>query len=218
MKHLKLFEGWSDEYLFDFTDDGKFDIKEDGKKVVGEYRGEFDTATMTNQFADSVFKMSSNYKILKAQSFFNQVTGNAKFEIEVQDYDGEFIEIDTPSGKVKWYPEKFIAIYDNRSSREIFFCNYTYIEGRLENGTKKTLEIRFLKKDNYIPRSIGDIEIMRVSIGNKYRGVLIDKPNISKLLKIISENKITTTNTNISSYLNIEKALQVLIEALNLFA
>ena len=36
MKYLKLFEGWSDQYLLDFTDEEKFTIEEDGKKVKGE--------------------------------------------------------------------------------------------------------------------------------------------------------------------------------------
>jgi hypothetical protein len=217
MKHLKLFEGWSDEYLFDFTDDGKFDIKEDGKKVVGEYRGEFDTATMTNQFADSVFKMSSNYKILKAQSFFNQVTGNAKFEIEVQDYDGEFIEIDTPSGKLKWIPEKIVNLWSpcgrDQDPQEAV-CNYIYIEGRLENGTKKTLLINFDSKNTLATRSLDNIKMI-LTLGTKSRGLSLGKENISKLIRLISENKITNRFLDDRQF---DEQLEICIRTLNLFA
>jgi hypothetical protein len=113
MKYLKLFEGWSDQYLHDFTDEEKFTIEEDGKKVKGEYKGQFDTEDMVNSFADAVSKMSADYRILKAQSFFNQVTGNAKFEIEVLNYEVELehIEINVLDQKVKWIPEKITHIY-----------------------------------------------------------------------------------------------------------
>jgi hypothetical protein len=189
MKYLKLFEGWSDQYLHDFTDEEKFTIEEDGKKVKGEYRGPFDTVDMTNSFADAVSKISSDYKILKAQSFFNQVTGNAKFEIEVQNYESEFIEIDTPSGKVKFMPERIVNIWSNIRER---VCHYFHIEGRLENGTKKTVYFDFYNGDNvqYRARTLDDIK-MKVTIGNKYRGVSIDKENVSKLLEMIAENKIS---------------------------
>jgi len=189
MKYLKLFEGWSDQYLHDFTDEEKFTIEEDGKKVKGEYRGPFDTVDMTNSFADAVSKISSDYKILKAQSFFNQVTGNAKFEIEVQNYESEFIEIDTPAGKVKFMPERIVNIWSNIRER---VCHYFHIEGRLENGTKKTVYFDFYNGDNvqYRARTLDDIK-MKVTIGNKYRGVSIDKENVSKLLEMIAENKIS---------------------------
>ena len=189
MKYLKLFEGWSDQYLLDFSDEEKFTIEEDGKKVKGEYRGPFDTVDMTNSFADAVSKISSDYKILKAQSFFNQVTGNAKFEIEVQNYEGEFIEIDTPAGKVKFMPERIVNIWSNIRER---VCHYFHIEGRLENGTKKTVYFDFYNGDNvqYRARTLDDIK-MKVTIGNKYRGVSIDKENMSKLLEMIAENKIS---------------------------
>ncbi len=195
MKYLKFFEGWSDQYLLDFTDEEKFTIEEDGKKVKGEYRGPFDTVDMTNLFADAVSKISSDYKILKAQSFFNQVTGNAKFEIEVQNYEGEFIEIDTPEGKVKWIPEKIVQLWSNIRER---ICHYFHIEGRLENGTKKTVYFDFYTvvndrdgdEQHIRPRTLDDIK-MKVTIGNKYRGVSIDKENVSKLLEMITENKLS---------------------------
>ncbi len=194
MKYLKLFEGWSEQYLHDLTDEEKFTIEEDGKKVKGEYRGAFDTADMTNLFADTVSKISSDYKILKVQSFFNQVTGNAKFEIEVQNYEGEFIEIDTPSGKVKFTPEKISNLWAN--TRESI-CHYFHIEGRLENGTKKTVYIDFYNvvndrdgdEQHIRPRTLDNIK-MKVTFGRKHRGISIDKENVSKLLEIITENKI----------------------------
>ncbi len=195
MKYLKLFEGWSDQYLLDFSDEEKFTIEEDDKKVKGEYRGPFDTVDMTNAFADAVSKISSDYKILKAQSFFNQVTGNAKFEIEVQNYESEFIEIDTPAGKVKWTPERISNIWSNIRER---VCHYLHIEGRLENGTKKTVYFNFYNvvndrdgdEQHIRPRTLDDIK-MKVTIGNKYRGVSIDKENVSKLLEMITENKLS---------------------------
>lgn len=191
MKYLKFFEGWSDQYLLDFTDEEKFTIEEDGKKVKGEYRGPFDTVDMTNLFADAVSKISSDYKILKAQSFFNQVTGNAKFEIEVQNYEGEFIEIDTPEGKVKWIPEKIVQLWSNVRSR---VANWINIEGKLENGSKRTVLINFYNgetvRGQIISASSTDDIKMKVTFGTRHRGISIDKENVSKLIKMISENKI----------------------------
>jgi hypothetical protein len=191
MKYLKLFEGWSDQYLHDFTDEEKFTVEEDGKKVKGEYKGSFDTVDMTNLFADAVSKISSDYKILKAQSFFNQVTGNAKFEIEVQNYEGEFIEIETPGGKLKWTPEKVVNLWSEIRTR---VCQWIHIEGRLENGAKRTVMISFHRGDTQSPNlqyaTTTDNLKMKVTIGGRYRGVSIDKENISKLIEIIRENKI----------------------------
>lgn len=191
MKYLKLFEGWSDQYLLDFTDEEKFTIEEDGKKVKGEYKGAFDTVDMTNTFADAVSKISSDYKILKAQSFFNQVTGNAKFEIEVQNYEGEFIEIDTPEGKVKWIPEKIVQLWSNVRSR---VANWINIEGKLENGSKRTVLINFYNgetvRGQIISASSTDDIKMKVTFGTRHRGISIDKENVSKLIEMITENKI----------------------------
>ena len=191
MKYLKFFEGWSDQYLLDFTDEEKFTIEEDGKKVKGEYRGPFDTVDMTNAFADAVSKISSDFKILKAQSFFNQVTGNAKFEIEVQDYEGQFIEIDTPEGKVKWIPEKIVQLWSNVRSR---VANWINIEGKLENGSKRTVLINFYNgetvRGQIISASSTDDIKMKVTFGTRHRGISIDKENVSKLIEMITENKI----------------------------
>ena len=240
MKYLKLFEGWSDEYLHDFTDEEKFTIEEDGKKVKGEYKGPFDTADMTNSFADAVSKMSADYRILKAQSFFNQVTGNAKFEIEVLNYENELdhIEIDVAGQKVKWTPEKITILYpgrlklvdENGNITENFeMLTNLYIDGRLENGTKKNLDLHFRpSKDitydktyyqikNYnefteIPTTKDKITI-DYSFGQRSRGISIDSENFKKLLQLITENKV-----NFGVYARYEDHRQKMIDMLTILS
>jgi hypothetical protein len=234
MKYLKLFEGWSDQYLHDFTDEDKFTIEEDGKKVKGEYKGQFDTEDMVNSFADVVSKMSADYRILRAQSFFNQVTGNAKFEIEVLNYEGELehIEIDVSGQKVKWIPEKITHIY-NRGFRLIDNNGITTetfvmlaglnIDGRLENGSKKAICLFFSPSDDIrvgpnefteIPTTKDKITIGYM-LGQRARGISINSENFKKLLQLITENKV-----NLGMYSNppYQADVQKMIEMLTLIS
>jgi hypothetical protein len=232
MKYLKLFEGWSDQYLHDFTDEEKFTIEEDGKKVKGEYRGYFDTADMTNAFADAISKMSADYRILKAQSFFNQVTGNAKFEIEVLNYEGELehIEIDVLDQKVKWIPEKIIHIYkrgfrlidNNGNTTETFvMLAGLNIDGRLENGSKKAICLFFSPSDDIrvgpglnefteIPTTKDKITIGYM-LGQRARGISINSENFKKLLQLITENKVNFgAYSNPSYQVDVQKMIEML--------
>ena len=213
MKHLKLFESWSEEFLYDFTDDKNFTIEEDGKKVKGEFRGSFDVVDMSTTFTDVVSKMSTEYKILKAQSFFNQVTGNAKFEIEVQDKEGEFIEVTVGETTVKWFPEKVINLWSLTEAR---ICWYFNIEGKLENGTKKTLLIDFLDSSGHRARRTDNIK-MKVTLGNRTRGVSIDKENVSKLIQIISENPSKQSIWGDMTREDLRQVFEIAIETLTLF-
>jgi hypothetical protein len=218
MKHLKLFESWSEEFLYDFTDDKNFTIEEDGKKVKGEFRGSFDVVDMSTTFTDVVSKMSTEYKILKAQSFFNQVTGNAKFEIEVQDKEGEFIEITVGETKVKWSPEMVVNLWSQTRTR---ICQYINIEGRLENGAKRTVLISFHRGDTQAPNlqyaTTTDNLKMKVTIGGRYRGVSIDKENVSKLVKIISENPSKQSIWGDMTREDLRQVFEIAIETLTLF-
>ncbi len=234
MKYLKLFEGWSDQYLLDFTDEEKFTIEEDGKKVKGEYRGPFDTADMTNAFADAISKMSADYRILKAQSFFNQVTGNAKFEIEVLNYEDEleYIEIDVSDQKVKWTPEKITNIYvrgfrlldNNGNTTETFLMLAGFhIDGRLENGSKKTIFLNFSPSDEIrvginefteIPTTKDKVKI-EYRLGQRARGISINSENFKKLLQLITENKV---NFGVYSNPPYQSNVQKMIEMLTLIS
>jgi len=234
MKYLKLFEGWSDQYLHDFTDEEKFTIEEDGKKVKGEYRGPFDIVDMTNTFADTVSKMSSNYRILKAQSFFNQVTGNAKFEIEVHPFEDEleFIEIDVLNQKVNWSPEKLINVYLSKYNTDEPFQTlrqFTII-GRLENGAKKNIEVWFnpttIKKTggwdgrrgfNIEGRKPTKKEEFQITyrFGQRTNSVSITPENWGKLAKLLTENKI-----DLGAYANqvYQNDITIMIETLTLLS
>ncbi len=214
MKWIKLFESWSEEFLYDFTDDKNFTIEEDGKKVKGEFRGSFDVVDMSSTFTDVVSKMSTEYKILKAQSFFNQVTGNAKFEIEVQDKEGEFIEITVGETTVKWFPEKVINLWSLTGTR---ICQYFNIEGKLENGSKKTLLIDFLDSSGYYRARTTDNIKMKVTLGTRTRGVSIDKENLSKLIQIISENPSKQGIYGDMTREDLRQMFEIAIETLTLF-
>jgi hypothetical protein len=233
MKYLKLFEGWSDQYLHDFTDEEKFTIEEDGMKVKGKYKGAFDTSDMTNLFADAVSKMSSDYRILKAQSFFNQVTGNAKFEIEVHNFEDEleFIEIDVSGQKVKWIPMELTNIYISKYNTDEPFqiLRQFTISGRLENGSKKNLEVWFeptkIKKlPNWDGRHGFGIEGKKPTkkeefkityrFGQRTNSVSITPENWTKLVKLLTENKI-----NLGIYANVyQNYINIMIETLTLLS
>lgn len=188
MKYLKLFEGWSDEYLYDVTDDLNFTIEEDWRKVKGSYQGKFDAVKLSNSFADSVSKMSSEFKILKVQSLFNQMTGNAKFEIEVHRDNNEFIEINIGTEKVKWFPIKLRNAWSN-FSKVPRVSKYIKIDGKLERGENRVLNIDFRNSSGSGWATLEDVK-MQISLGSRSRGVSIDKENLSKLIKIISESPV----------------------------
>jgi hypothetical protein len=59
---------------------------------------------------------------------------------------------------------------------------------------------------------------MKVTIGNKYRGVSMDKENTSKLIKQISENKIDQYIWGNMDRPDLRQTLEISIETLSLFA
>ena len=104
-----------------------------------------------------------------------------------------------------------------------------YIDGRLENGSKKNLDLHFRpSKDitydktyyqikNYnefteIPTTKDKITI-DYSFGQRKRGISIDSENFKKLLQLITENKV-----NFGVYARSEDHRQKMIEMLTILS
>ena len=177
MKHLKrINEDWSDDFVYDFKDNG-FQIEEKGKILTGQYKGKFLITQVSSWFAEMVAKMEDEYKIIRAKNYFNEVTGNANFEIEVIENQTESIEVTVSGEKVEYFPSKV----DN-------FSNYyggsvsISISGTLKNGKKKTLGAI---------AGAGNPKINRFNFGNKGTGISVDSENMAKLFAIIESDTIS---------------------------
>ena len=77
MRFLKrINEGWSDDYVTDFSDNG-FTIEETPSNIKGSIsKGKFLVTDLNNWFTEMTDKLSDNYKVLSTKTFFNQTTGN----------------------------------------------------------------------------------------------------------------------------------------------
>lgn len=142
MKYLKIFESWSQEYTYDFTDRG-FEVEEGENSIVGRYKGKFLMTELTEEFAEMISKLSDEYYILKVQNYFNQSSGNASFNIEVSDKfieNSDFISFKTSSGDVDFYPTEVIDIkkYTTYGDRKGIII---YLNGRLKSGTERLVSI-----------------------------------------------------------------------------
>lgn len=112
MKHLKIFESWSEDYTYNFIDKG-FEVEEESQTISGKYKGKFVMTELTDEFAEMISKLSDNYYILKAQTYFNQTTGGASFNVTVSDKfieNDEFISFRMDAGNLEFYPKKVNSI------------------------------------------------------------------------------------------------------------
>jgi len=145
MKHLrpyKIFESWSEDYTYNFIDKG-FEVEEESQTISGKYKGKFVMTELTDEFAEMISKLSDNYYILKAQTYFNQTTGGASFNVTVSDKfieNDEFISFRMDAGNLEFYPKKVNSIqrYTNPQNKQ---CTIMYLEGRLKSGAKREIGI-----------------------------------------------------------------------------
>ena len=143
MKHLKkINEDWSDDYVYDFKDNG-FDVEENGLVLKGQYKGQFVLTQVSSWFEEMLGQMGEEHKVLRTKTYFNELTGNASFEVEIKQHtiEGDSIEVSVGREMVKYFPKEVIALYVSRlDNSEIYLGNLT-IEGALESGQKKSLKL-----------------------------------------------------------------------------
>ena len=143
MKHLKkINEDWSDDYVYDFKDNG-FDVEENGLVLKGQYKGQFVLTQVSSWFEEMLGQMGEEHKVLRTKTYFNELTGNASFEVEIkqQIIAGDSIEVSVGREMVKYFPKEVIALYVSRlDNSEIYLGNLT-MEGVLESGQKKSLRL-----------------------------------------------------------------------------
>jgi hypothetical protein len=190
MKNLKrINEDWSNDYTYDFKDAG-FEIEETGLILTGKYKGQFVMTQINDWFGEMIAKMSDDIEVARTKTYFNQVTGNANFEVEIAPGRNFSIEVQVGNEKVEYFP---LSIYSNNlfDSRvnpskcvgSIFF------KGSFKNGQKKELGIH---REHLRDRSGNQIEDTKLqfSLGHRGRGISISKEELSKLFDKIFSNEL----------------------------
>lgn len=169
---IKLFESWSEDYTYGFTDKG-FEVKEEGQTIFGKYKGKFVMTELTDEFTEMISKLSDNYYILKSQTYFNQTTGGASFNVTVSDKfieNTEFISFRMDAGNLEFYPNKVTGIQ-----------RYTmYLSGRLKSGAQRLIAI-----------DIEDGKIKVIIRGFANRRCQLDLEMANKLFTLIENGSIT---------------------------
>ncbi len=134
--------------------------------------------------------------------------------------------------KVKWSPEKLINVYLSKYNTDEPFQTLRQftISGRLENGSKKSLELWFApttikKLSNWDGRRGFNIEGRKPTkkeefqityrFGQRSSSVSITPENWGKLVKLLTENKI-----NLGAYSNqvYQNDINIMIETLTLLS
>ena len=170
-------ENWSKDFATDFTDNG-FDVEENGSIVTGQYRGKFVVTQFSRWFDDMLHKIETEHKILRSKTFFNSVTGNASFEVEIDNTSSFYVEVSVNGKKIEYYPTLLVSYYIFKSSGD---CSI-YLDGRLGSGQRKTLGIRLAGG------------VVSSSLGVKERGVVVDKSEIRKIYDQVLSGGLLVNN------------------------
>jgi hypothetical protein len=186
MKHLKrINEDWSDDYVYDFKDNG-FDVEENGLVLKGQYKGKFLITQVSSWFEEMLAQMGEEHKVLRTKTYFNELTGNANFEVEIkqQIIAGDSIEVSVGREKVKYFPKEVIALYVSRLDNSEIYLGHLTIEGALESGQKKSLKLgRYRNRVNQTTEN-------EFALGSRGRGISVDKENIEKIFDMIENNRL----------------------------
>jgi hypothetical protein len=186
VKYLKrINEGWSDDYVTDFSDNG-FTIEETPSNIKGSIsKGTFLVTDLNNWFTEMTDKLSDDYKVLTTKTFFNEITGRANFEVVVTETDLENVYINVDGTDIQFIPKTIIYV----STRLNYHLNGIEsrsgdfsIKGRLSNGLNKTLLISFKWKD--------DFKEVNFSLSNKSRGVTMTKENMEKIFTLFDSGQV----------------------------
>jgi len=192
VKYLKrINEGWSDDYVTDFSDNG-FTIEETPSNIKGSIsKGKFLVTDLNNWFTEMTDKLSDNYKVLSAKTFFNQTTGNANFEVVITETGLESIYINVDGTDIEFIPKTILYIshysYENRHRVPLQEGNIS-IKGRLSTGLNKTISISIKWKD--------DFKEISFSLSNKSRGVTMTKENMEKIFTLFDSGQVKFLDQN----------------------
>ena len=204
MKYLKrINEGWSDDYVTDFSDNG-FTIEETPSNIKGSIsKGKFLVTDLNNWFTEMTDKLSDNYKVLSSKTFFNQTTGNANFEVVITETGLESIYINVDGVDIEFIPKTILYIshytYENRHRIPLQEGNIS-IKGRLSTGLNKTLLISIKWKD--------DFKEISFSLSNKSRGVTMTKENMEKIFTLFDSGQVKFSNELSSNIFSSRRALE----------
>lgn len=188
MKYLKrINEGWSDDYVTDFSDNN-FEIEETPSTIKGRYKGRFVLSNLNNWFTEMTDKLSIEYKVLSTKTFFNEVTGNANFEVEVTETDLESINVSVNGTDIEFIPRTIYNIYSSMLSSELDDVTKhisILIKGRTSTGQNKTLLISLDWKDN------GSYKKIHFFFGQKSRSITMTKENIEKIFTLLDSGQVS---------------------------
>jgi hypothetical protein len=179
MKRIKkIDEDWSSDYTYDFTDHG-FEVEERGNLLTGKYKGQFVHSDISSWFEEMLAKLSDEQKVLRSKTYFNELTGNASFEVEIKPAQGEHsIEVEIDGVKHKFYLGTITSFNWNDPTGGF------YVKGNLESGQEKSL---------WIGKSLrgrsGASKIV-FHLGNRTRGISVSKEDIKKALDLIDSDRL----------------------------
>ena len=179
MKRIKkINEDWSNDYTYDFTDHG-FEVEENGNILTGKYKGQFVHSDISSWFEEMLAKLSDEQKVLRSKTYFNELTGNASFEVEIKPTLGEHsIEVEMDGVKHKFFLSKVTSWnwYDPIGG--------FYVKGNLESGQEKNLWIgKSLRGRSGATKSV-------FHLGNRTRGISVSKEDIKKTLNLIDSDRL----------------------------
>lgn len=179
MKRIKkINEDWSNDYTYDFTDHG-FEVEENGNLLTGKYKGQFIHSDISSWFEEMLAKLSDEQKVVRSKTYFNELTGNASFEVEIKPALGEHsIEVEIDSTKNRFYLDTITNFNWNDPTGGF------YVAGNLESGQKKELWIgKSLRGRSGATKSV-------FHLGNRTRGISVSKEDVKKVLDLIDSDDL----------------------------
>ena len=179
MKRIKkINEDWSSDYTYDFTDHG-FEVREYGNLLTGKYKGQFVHSDISSWFEEMLAKLSDEQKVLRSKTYFNELTGNASFEVEIKPTLGEHsIDIEMDGVKHKFYLGTITSFNWNDPTGGF------YVSGNLESGQEKNLWIgKSLRGRSGSTKSV-------FHLGNRTRRISVSKEDVKKVLDLIDSDDL----------------------------
>ena len=179
MKRIKkINEDWSNDYTYDFTDHG-FEVEENGNLLTGKYKGQFIHSDISSWFEEMLAKLGDEQKVVRSKTYFNELTGNASFEVEIKPTLGEHsIEVEMDGTKHKFYLGKITRFNWNDTTGGF------YVTGNLESGQEKDLWIgKSLRGRSGATKSV-------FHLGNRTRGISVSKEDVKKVLDLIDSDDL----------------------------
>ena len=190
MKRIKkINEDWSNDYTYDFTDHG-FEVEENGNLLTGKYKGPFVMTQLNDWFAEMTAKMSDDHDVARTKTYFNQVTGNANFEVEIAPGRNFSIEVQVGNETVEYFPSHIYSgsLFDSRVNPSICLGSI-WFKGSFKNGQKKELGIIREHLRDSVGNQIEDTKL-KISLGSRGRGISISREELSKLFDKIFSNDL----------------------------